>query len=174
MEPSTKDLRSYIRDIPDFPKPGIIFKDITPLLLDPDAFGASVDALYEHYKDKGINKVVGIEARGFLFATPLAYRLHAGLVIVRKPGKLPYKTHRASYALEYGQDSVEMHVDAITPGDRVVLVDDVLATGGTLGAVANMIESAEGRLDELCVLIELTFLGGRDRLRHPLHSLIQY
>jgi adenine phosphoribosyltransferase len=174
MDQTQKDLRRYIRDIPDFPKPGIIFKDITPLLLSPNAFGLAIDTLYEHYKDRGINKVVGIEARGFLFATPLAYRLGAGLVIVRKPGKLPYQTRRTSYALEYGQDSVEMHVDAIDRGDRVVLVDDVLATGGTLGAVANMIEAAEGQLDELCVLIELTFLGGRDKLKHNLHSLIQY
>jgi adenine phosphoribosyltransferase len=174
MKQSAKDLRSYIRDIPDFPKPGIIFKDITPLLLNPGAFASTIDTLYDHYKTRGISKVVGIEARGFLFATPLAYRLGAGLVIVRKPGKLPYQTRRASYALEYGQDSVEMHVDAIEPGDRVVLVDDVLATGGTLGAVAEMIEAAQGQLEELCVLIELTFLNGRDRLKHRLHSLIQY
>jgi adenine phosphoribosyltransferase len=169
-----RDLRTCIRDIPDFPKPGIIFKDITPLLINPTAFARVVDLLYERYRDRGINKVVGIEARGFLFATPLAYRLGAGLVIVRKPGKLPYKTRRTSYALEYGQDSVEMHIDAIDPGDRVVLVDDVLATGGTLSAVAEMVEQSEGSLEELCVVIELGFLNGRSRLKNRLHSLIQY
>ena len=168
------DFRSYIRDVPDFPKPGIIFKDITPLLLQPKAFGAVIDTLAEHYQGKGITKVVGIEARGFLFATPLALKLGAGLVIVRKPGKLPYKTHKVSYALEYGQDSVEMHVDAIDPGDKIVLVDDVLATGGTIGAVATMLEQAGGQIEELCVFIELDFLNGRSRLKYPVHSLVHF
>jgi adenine phosphoribosyltransferase len=169
-----RDIRSCIRDIPDFPKPGIVFKDITPLLINPAAFAHVIDLLVARYRDRGITKVVGIEARGFLFATPLAYRLGAGLVIVRKPGKLPYKTRSTSYALEYGQDSVEMHIDAIDPGERVVLVDDVLATGGTLGAVAEMIVQSEGQLEEAAVLIELGFLGGRSRLKHDVFSLINY
>lgn len=169
-----QDLRSCIRDVPDFPKPGIVFKDITPLLMSPAAFSKVIDVLAEHYRDRGITKVAGIEARGFLFAAPLAYRLGIGLVIVRKPGKLPYRTHRTSYDLEYGQDSVEMHIDAIESSDRVLLVDDVLATGGTLAAVAKMIENSGGALEELCVLIELSFLNGRSKLKHNVFSLIQY
>jgi adenine phosphoribosyltransferase len=169
-----QDLRSAIRDVPDFPKPGIIFKDITPLLMNPQAFGRTIDVFADRYKDRGITKVAGIEARGFIFAAPLALRLNAGLVIVRKPGKLPWKTHRTSYALEYGQDSVEMHIDAIDSKDRVLLVDDVLATGGTMAAVAQMIEHSEGKLEELAVLIELSFLNGRSKLKHNVFSVIQY
>jgi len=131
MEPSKTDIKSFIRDVPDFPKPGIIFKDITPLLIDPKAFASVIDTFAEHYRNRAITKVVGIEARGFLFAAPLALKLGAGLVIVRKPGKLPYHTCKTSYALEYGHDSVEMHIDAIASGDNVLLVDDVLATGAS-------------------------------------------
>ena len=134
-----KDLKSYIRDIPDFPKPGIIFKDITPLLKDPRAFKITIDMLVKKYKTTKIDKIVAVESRGFIFATTLAYKLGVGFVPVRKRGKLPFKTRRVTYALEYGTDTLEMHEDALVPGDKVLIIDDLLATGGTVEAVTKLI-----------------------------------
>ena len=134
-------IKSAIRDIPDFPKEGIVFKDITPLLANPSAFKATIDILNDYYKDKGITQVVGIEARGFIFASALAYALGAGTVLVRKPGKLPYKTFKQSYSLEYGTDAVEIHQDAFQAEQKIVILDDVLATGGTVQATINLIEN---------------------------------
>jgi adenine phosphoribosyltransferase len=159
-----EDLKKFIRDIPDFPKAGIIFKDITPLLGDAIAFKRVIDHLAGRYKGKRIQKVVGVEARGLIFAGALAYALGVGMVPARKPGKLPYSTTRETYALEYGTDSLEMHEDAIHRGERVVVLDDVLATGGTLSAVCRMVERLGGELVEVATLIELSFLHGREKL----------
>lgn len=171
-----EELKSAIRDIPDFPKEGIVFKDITPLLNEAALFRKAVDALKTRYEDKRVDQVVGIEARGFIFAASLAYALNAGCVIVRKPGKLPYKTYQQSYTLEYGTDAVEIHQDAIRPGARVLLLDDVLATGGTMSAAADLVlNNFQADIVEAAFIVELAFLNGRERLRHlPLHSLIQY
>jgi adenine phosphoribosyltransferase len=158
------DLSSYIRDIPDFPTEGIMFKDITPLLADPDAFREAVDVLAEHYADEGVTKVLGAEARGFIFGGALAYKLGAGFVPARKPGKLPWETTKAEYALEYGTDSLEMHMDAINADDVVLIVDDVLATGGTAAAKAQLATLTGARLAGFAFLIELDFLGGRAKL----------
>lgn len=169
------DLKTCIRDISDFPRTGIVFRDITPLLGNPEAFRQAVDALMARYEGHSIDKVVGIEARGFFFAAPLAYSLGKPLIPVRKQGKLPGRTHAISYALEYGTGVVEMHADAITPGERVLIVDDLLATGGTLAAAAELIEEAGGVVDELAVLVELTELAGRDTLaEYEIFSLLQY
>lgn len=165
-----------IRDIPDFPTPGVVFKDITPLLDDHTAFTRVVQALAEAGRDgEGnvvVDKVVGMEARGFILAAPVALALGVGFVPVRKPGKLPWRTRSVAYALEYGEESLEMHVDAVQPGERVLLVDDVLATGGTAAAATQLVEQGGARVHGLAVLMELGFLSGRDRLDHvPLTAL---
>jgi adenine phosphoribosyltransferase len=169
-------LKSVIRDIPDFPKEGIIFKDITPLLANASAFKTTIDILKDRYKDKGITQVVGIEARGFIFASALAYALGAGSVLVRKPGKLPYKTFKQAYTLEYGTDAVEIHQDAFEPGEKIVVLDDVLATGGTIAATVNLIQNNfKAEVVEVAFLIELDFLKGREKIKNlPVFSLLQY
>ena len=153
-----------IRDVPDFPKPGILFKDITPLLGDGDAFRCTVDSLAAHFADRQVDKVIGIEARGFILAAPIAYLLGAGFVPVRKAGKLPWRTRVEEYSLEYGSDRLEMHHDAIDEGDNVLVVDDVLATGGTAAATLRLVEAAGGTVVGLGFVIELAFLGGRARI----------
>jgi adenine phosphoribosyltransferase len=169
------DLKTYIRDIPDFPKPGIIFKDITPLLKCPEAFRATIDQLAARYEGKGITQIVAIESRGFIFGAALAYAIGAGIVPVRKVGKLPAATFRESYELEYGTDSVEIHQDAITPQDRVVVLDDVIATGGTLAAACRLVRGSGGTIHEAATIIELTFLNGREKLEGvPFFSLLSY
>lgn len=169
------DLKDYIRDIPDFPKPGIVFKDITPLLKTPEAFRAAIDQLAARYRNKGITQVVAIESRGFIFGAALAYAIGAGIVPVRKVGKLPAATYRESYELEYGTDSVEIHQDAITADDRVVVLDDVIATGGTLAAACRLVRGSGGTIHEAATIIELSFLNGREKVADvPFHSLICY
>ncbi len=169
-------LDAAIRTIPDFPKPGIQFKDITPLLADADVFRETIDALKERYEGKRVDLVVGIEARGFIFSSALAYALGAGSCLVRKPGKLPYTTYRQSYELEYGADAVEIHTDAFKPGQKILIVDDVLATGGTVAATVELIQNNfDVEIVGIDFLIELTFLGGRDKLPGlPGHALLQY
>ncbi len=168
-------LKDLIRDIPDFPQPGIVFKDITPLLGDADAYRSMCDALVAHFADRPVDKVVGIEARGFILAAPIAYLLGAGFVPVRKAGKLPWHTRVEEYSLEYGTDRLEMHRDGVTEGDHVLVVDDVLATGGTAAATLRLVESAGGRVAGLGFVIELAFLGGRARLAdHEAVSLLTY
>ncbi len=168
-------IKSIIRDVPDFPKKGIIFKDITPLLADPAAFGEVVKGMAERYKGLGITKVMGIEARGFILAAPIALALGAGMVPVRKKGKLPYRTVSATYALEYGEDTLQIHEDALGKGERVLIVDDVLATGGTAGAVCSLVEKLGGQVASVAVLIELEFLNGRAKLPgREVFSLIKY
>ena len=172
---TVENLKSKIRDIPDFPKPGILFKDITPLLSDAEAFRETIDLLGDRYQDKSIESVACVEARGFLFGSALACRLGTGIIPVRKPGKLPYKTHQATYQLEYGTDSLEVHQDAIQPGQRILVIDDLLATGGTTEATAGLITHLGGEVVELAFLIELAFLEGRNRLKgYNVFSLIQY
>jgi adenine phosphoribosyltransferase len=168
------DLYSMIRNIPDFPKPGVQFKDLTTLWKRPDAFRESIDLLFERYSEKGITKVVGAEARGFIVGSPLAYRLGAGFVPVRKKGKLPSEQVEATYELEYGTDTITMHQDAIAKGDTVLLVDDLLATGGTLKAMIELVHKLEGDIIEAAFLVELEFLGGRRGIRIPIFSLLQY
>lgn len=169
------DLKPYIRDIPDFPKPGIIFKDITPLLQNPEAFKKTIDHFVERYQNKSIDVVVGIEARGFIFAGALAYRLGASMIPIRKPNKLPYKTIKETYELEYGTDAMEMHQDAIQPGQKVLLFDDLLATGGTLQAAARLIEKLGGQIVEIATIIELAFLNGREKINgYPYYTVIAY
>ncbi|MHC1751519.1 adenine phosphoribosyltransferase [Humidesulfovibrio sp.] len=157
------DLRKYIRDVLDF-KPGITFFDITPLLADPAAFRYVIDALAERYKGSGATKIVAAEARGFLFGAPLAYKLNIGFIPVRKPGKLPYKTSSVTYDLEYGTDSLQMHVDAVKPGDRVLIIDDLLATGGTTGGMIQLVKNAGGEVAGIGFLLELGFLDGPSKL----------
>lgn len=170
-----EDLKRRIREIPDFPKTGILFRDITPLLSDGKAFRQAIDMIGERYLDRKVDIVVGIEARGFLMGSALAYKLGAGNALVRKQGKLPYKTHRTTYALEYGTDTLEIHQDAIRPGQRVVLADDLLATGGTTAAAADLVRQLGGEIVELAFLIELTELKGRERLKGlPVFSLLQF
>lgn len=169
------ELEDYIRDVPDFPRPGIVFKDITPLLKDATAFRNVIETFADFYEDRPVDVILGVEARGFLLAAPLAVRLEKPLVPVRKEGKLPFQTHSVQYALEYGQDAVEVHTDAIAPGQRALLVDDLLATGGTLAAAASLIEATGGYVAGLAVLVELLDLRGRERLRgHDLLSLVEY
>lgn len=167
------NLESYIRDIPDFPKPGIMFKDITPLLADPDGFRAAIDMIADAYRDAGITKVLGAEARGFILGGATAYALGAGFVPARKPGKLPAETTSAEYQLEYGVDTLEMHKGAVGPDDVVLIIDDVLATGGTAAAKAELVTGSGARVAGFGFLIELDFLGGRAKLGDlPIVSLI--
>lgn len=169
------DLTKYIRNIPNFPKPGILFKDITPLLADPEAFHAAVRQMMEHYAGTEIDAISAAEARGFLFAAPLAYLMKKPLVPLRKPGKLPYTTHKLQYDLEYGQAELHVHVDGFNPGAKVLVIDDLLATGGTLEAACKLIEQAGAKVVGCAVLVELSFLLGRERLRpHDVFSLIRY
>jgi adenine phosphoribosyltransferase len=158
------DFDRYIRDIPDWPQKGVIFKDITPLLADPTAFAASIDTFAEAYAEAGVTKVMGAEARGFIFGGALAYKLGAGFVPARKPGKLPWTTTAVTYDLEYGTDTLEVHADAINEGDVVLIVDDVLATGGTAGAKAKLVQETGAKVAGFAFLIELDFLHGRDKL----------
>lgn len=168
-------LRAAIRDIPDFPKPGIRFKDITPVLLDPALFSDTVERLAEWTRERGARKVIGVDARGFLFAAPVADRLGLGLVPVRKPGKLPYETHSRSYDLEYGVNTLEVHTDAIGSGEPVVIVDDLLATGGTVEASIGLAEELGGQITGIAFVVELGFLGGRERLAgYTCTSLVRY
>ena len=169
------DLKSLIREVPDFPKPGILFYDITTLLKDPVGLHTAVDALANCYVGRTIDSVVGIEARGFIFAPMVAYRLNAGFVPVRKPNKLPAATARETYNLEYGSDALEIHRDAICQGQNVLIIDDLLATGGTALAVARLIESLGGTIAGLGFLIELAFLKGREKLsKYDLHAVLEY
>ena len=173
--PSYEHLSRAIRDVPDFPKPGILFKDITTLILDSELFQEVIDVFYERYRDKGVDKVIAIEARGYLFASALAYRLGAGLVPIRKPGKLPAETVSETYELEYGTDSIEMHKDALRPGDKVLLIDDLLATGGTAEAACKLIRGRQAQIVEVAFLVELDFLGGRKRLTDvDIFSIVHY
>jgi adenine phosphoribosyltransferase len=168
------DLKRHIRDVPDFPKPGIVFKDITPLLSDAGAFRAAIDALIAPYRGR-VDLVLGVESRGFIVGSAAAYALGTGIAVVRKPGKLPYRTHRADYALEYGTDGLEIHHDAVGNGHRVLLVDDLLATGGTARAAIELVERCGGQVVACAFLIELAFLEGRARLGgHEVHALIAY
>ncbi len=170
-----ENLKKLIREVPDFPKPGIVFYDITTLLKDPVGLHRAVDSLANHYVGKDIHRVVGIEARGFIFAPMVAYRLNAGFVPVRKAKKLPAAVARAAYNLEYGQDSLEIHRDAIGDGQDVLVIDDLLATGGTAAAVAGLVESLGGRVRGIGFLIELEALKGREKLsRYDLHSVLKY
>lgn len=169
------DLRAYIRSIPDFPKAGVMFRDITPLLLNPAAFDEALRCMAEPYAEGDVDLIVGAESRGFIFAAPLALRLGAGFVPVRKKGKLPADTLSVTYDLEYGTDTVEMHTDAVRQGSRVLMVDDLLATGGTMAASCKMVEEAGGKIVGVEFLIELAFLNGRARLKdYPVRSQIVY
>ena len=171
----TSSLRELVRDIPDWPQPGIVFRDITPLLAAPDAFTLAVDALAAPFADEEIDKVLGVEARGFVFAAPLAYRRGAGFVPVRKAGKLPWEIEREEYELEYGSDLLEVHRDAVNPGERVLIVDDVIATGGTAAATARLVEKLGGTVVGLTFLLELTELGGRSQLDgRRVHAVLRY
>jgi adenine phosphoribosyltransferase len=168
------DLKKYIRDIPDFPKPGILFRDITPLLAAPEAFRETIRRLADKFRGEKIDCIVAAEARGFIFAAPLALELSAGFVPVRKPGKLPYNTHTFQYDLEYGSDTLQMHVDGVKPGQRVLIVDDLLATGGTVGACCKLLSQTGATIVGCAFIIELTALGGRKAIDCPVHSLIEY
>jgi len=168
-------LRSLIREVPDFPQPGIVFKDITPLLADEIGFSTVIDLIVVHFGRGTVDKVVGIEARGFILASPVAYHFGAGFVPVRKAGKLPWDSESASYELEYGQETLEIHKDALAPGERVLIVDDVLATGGTAAATASLVERLGAKVMGIACLIELGALHGRDKLKgHDFFSLIAY
>lgn len=174
-ETASINLDDYVRDIPDFPKPGIVFKDITPLLGDAAAFKACIGRFADSFRDKQIDVITAAEARGFIFAAPLAIELGVGFVPIRKPGKLPHKKHSYSYELEYGTDTLEMHIDGISEGQRVLVVDDLLATGGTVQACCKMIEACNAEIVSCAFLIELKFLNGAEKLGSiPVHSLIQY
>ncbi len=168
-------LKEHIRDIPEFPKPGVVFKDITPLLADVDAFRFTIDALADHFAGRPVDKVLGIEARGFITAAPVAYRFGAGFVPVRKAGKLPWEIEQQEYALEYGTDLLEIHRDSVAAGERALIVDDVLATGGTASAAVRLVEKLGGIVVGLAFIIELAFLGGRRKLEgYDTLSLITY
>ena len=170
-----EDLKLTIRDIPDFPKKGIIFKDITTLLQDAKSFTRMIDMIANRYIGQRIDKVVGVEARGFLIGAALAYRLGAGVVLVRKPGKLPSETFSKTYDLEYGTDTLEIHKDAIKPGEKILIADDLLATGGTMAAVVDMVTKMQGEIVECCFMTELTFLDGRTKLPEgKVYSLMQF
>ena len=170
-----KDLSRRIRNIPDFPKKGILFRDITPLLQDSESFREAVDILSDKYRNEEIDLVVSAEARGFILGACLAYKLGVGFVPVRKPGKLPYEVEKAAYELEYGEDVLEMHRDAVREGDRVLVFDDLLATGGTARAICQLVEKPGGKVAGICFLIELTSLKGRGKIKdYPVFSLIKY
>lgn len=172
---SVEQLAAAIRNIPDFPKPGIQFKDITPVLADARLFAASIDHLTSHFAPGSVDTVVGIDARGFIFAAAAAYRLKCGFVPVRKKGKLPYQTYEQSYDLEYGSNTIAIHTDAVKPGSRVLLIDDLLATGGTAMAAATLLQRLNVTILELSFLIELSFLNGRKLLKDfPIRSLVTY
>lgn len=169
------DLKEYIRDIPNFPKPGIVFKDITPLLLYPEVFAHIVSNFVEQYIHRKPDKIVGIESRGFLFGAVIAERLGVGFALARKKGKLPYKTKEITYELEYGKDTIEIHIDAINPGETVLIVDDLLATGGTASAVATLVEKFDAKVHGFAFVVELAFLKGRERLKdYPIYSQVSY
>ncbi|MGK7346567.1 MAG: adenine phosphoribosyltransferase [Candidatus Nitrospinota bacterium M3_3B_026] len=170
-----QDIKKVIREIPNFPKEGILFYDITTLFSDARSFRRAVDLLAHRYIDKRPDIFVGVEARGFIVASALAYALGAGVVIIRKPGKLPHKTHKISYDLEYGSNEIEIHQDAIEPGQKVVLVDDLLATGGTMEASAGLVRRLGGEIQEIAFMVELVSLKGREKLKeYDIHSLIKY
>src|SRR6266542_2352334 len=173
--PAVQEIERSIRNVPDFPKAGIQFKDITPVLADPRLFSGAIDLLADDFKPGSVDAVVGIDARGFIFAAAVAVKLGAGFVPVRKKGKLPYKTHEQDYALEYGTGSVAIHVDALKPGAHVLLVDDLLATGGTAAAAAALVQRLGAQILEISFLIELSFLHGREKLKgYPVRSLVVY
>jgi adenine phosphoribosyltransferase len=175
MTLTAEDLRAKIREIPDFPKPGILFYDITTLLKDAEAYRSAIDLMLAPYRDVPIDLVVGMESRGFIFSAPMAYLLNAGLVPVRKLGKLPAETITVEYALEYGSNTLEIHRDAIQPGQRVLVIDDLLATGGTVHGTIELVERLQGQVVGLGFLVELDFLKGRDRLQgHRVESVIRY
>lgn len=168
-------LKELIRDVPDFPVKGIIFKDITPLLLNPKAFQFAVEKMTEPFKGEKVDKVMAVESRGFIFGAPIALKLNAGLVLIRKKGKLPWKTLTYSYSLEYGEETVEVHEDAINEGEKVLIVDDLLATGGTARAMIELAKKLGGKVAGVTFLIELTFLKGREKLKdYPVYSIIKY
>jgi adenine phosphoribosyltransferase len=174
-KPAAADLQRAIRNVPDFPKPGIQFKDITPVLADAKLFAASIDLLVGDFKPGMVDAVVGIDARGFIFAAAAALHLQAGFIPVRKKGKLPYHTHEQDYALEYGTNTIAIHTDAVKPGSRVLLIDDLLATGGTASAAAALLQKVGAQILEITFLIELSFLAGREKLKGcPVRSLIVY
>ncbi|GMT49379.1 MAG: adenine phosphoribosyltransferase [bacterium] len=168
------DLKKLVRDVADFPKEGILFKDLTTLWKDQDGFKESIDQLAKKYQGAGIDKVVGMEARGFIVGAPVAYLIGAGFVPVRKPGKLPSKTVSETYDLEYGTDTLVVHEDAINKGDKVLIVDDLLATGGTAEATVKLIEKLGGEVFEVCCLVELGFLNGRSKVSRPVFALLKY
>ncbi|MEP6758096.1 MAG: adenine phosphoribosyltransferase [Actinomycetota bacterium] len=170
-----EQIEALIRDVPDFPEPGIVYKDITPVLADPIAFSTIIDLIVVHFGRGNVDKVVGIEARGFILGAPVAYHFGAGVIPVRKKGKLPHETIQEEYALEYGTATLEIHKDAVRPGERVLVVDDVLATGGTAAAAVSLVERIGGKVCGIATLIELDFLHGRDKLQgHDLFTLIHY
>ena len=170
-----EQIQALIRDVPDFPEPGIVFKDITPVLADPIAFSTIIDLIVVHFGRGNVDKVVGIEARGFILGAPVAYHFGAGVIPVRKKGKLPHETIEQEYALEYGTASLEIHRDAVRPGERVLIVDDVLATGGTAAAAASLVERIGGKVCGIACLLELGFLAGRDKLGgYDVFTLIRY
>jgi len=170
-----EDLKRLIRSIPDFPKKGILFRDITTLLQNGSQFRRAIDTLAKHYGGKRIDKIVAVESRGFIIASPLAYKFKAGIIPVRKRGKLPHKTVEATYELEYGTDTLQMHADAIQPGDNILIVDDLLATGGTAKATIELVNKLGGKIVGICFLIELTDLKGREKLKgHNVLSIIKY
>lgn len=170
-----KPLKAYIRDIPDFPKPGILFRDITPLLNNPDAFKRALNDLAKHYKNKKIDVVAAVEARGFILGGAIAAKLNSRFVPIRKKGKLPWKTNSVTYELEYGTDTLQIHQDSIGLGDKVLIVDDLLATGGTTKAVTELIKQQQGKIAGIAFLVELTALGGKQKLTgYPIFSLIKY
>jgi adenine phosphoribosyltransferase len=172
---TTEELKNKIRNVPDFPIKGVMFRDITTLVNDKAAFKYVVNQLYERYKDKKIDRVIGIESRGFIFGGALAHSLCCGFVPARKLGKLPYKTIEESYELEYGRTSLQLHIDSINKGDRVIILDDLLATGGTIRATANMVERLGGEIIEIAVVIELSFLKGREKLKnYEVYAIVDY
>ncbi len=169
------DLTKFIRDIPNYPKPGILFRDITPLLASPEAFAAAVKAMAEPFRNEQVDVIAAAEARGFIFAAPLAIELNAGFVPIRKPGKLPFDLHSFAYELEYGRDELQMHIDGVTPGEKVLLVDDLLATGGTMEACCRLLEKCEAEIVGCSFLVHLVQLGGADRLNpYPVRAVLSY
>lgn len=170
-----KLLKGVIKDVPDFPKKGIIFKDLTPVFQNKKVFKKLIDYFYKKFKNKKIDKIVCVEARGFLIGAPLAYKLGAGLIPVRKPGKLPRETYKVEYELEYGKDALEIHKDAINEGDKILIIDDLLATGGTVSAVAQLVEKSKGKIEAIAFIVELDFLKGREKLnKYKIFSIVHY